>query len=87
MAQRLAEVRGAERLGYLVDATRTVRFFASGESVWRLGRDGQWQSKAARGSMPFLGQFVRTEGGKTALCESAAFTPRTGLWELGYRYG
>ena len=84
-AQRLAEVRGAERLGYLVDATRTVRFFASGESVWRLGRDGQWRSKAARGAMPFLGQFVRTEGGDVALCESATFTPRTGLWELGFR--
>lgn len=84
VAQRLAEVRKAERPGYVVDATRTVRFFAGGESDWRLGRDGRWQSKVARGAMPFLGQFVRTADGGTALCESATFTPRTGLWELGY---
>ena len=85
VAQRLAEVHKAERLGYVVDATRTVRFFESGESVWRLGRDGQWQTQVARGAMPFLGQHVRSVGGDMALCESASYTPRTGLWELGFR--
>ena len=85
VAQRLDEVQKAERLGYLVDATRTVRFFESGESVWRLGRDGQWQTQVARGAMPFLGQYVRSVGGDMALCESASYTPRTGRWALGFR--
>ena len=85
VAQRLDEVQKAERLGYLVDATRTVRFFESGESVWRLGRDGQWQTKVARGAMPFLGQYVRSVGGDMALCERASYTPRTGRWALGFR--
>lgn len=85
VAQRLVEVQQTERLAYLVDPARNLHFFHSGQSVWRLARNGQWQTRVAHGAMPFLGQFVRSAGGDTALCESATFTPRSGLWELGFR--